>query len=124
MAREPLVFAGICDLSGHVCGKGFPAADLPLRLNKGVGLACSHIMISVFGPIYETPFGTQGDVILLPDPATRVHVAFPDSALQSFSLGDIVTGQGRPWEHCSRHFLRRAAALRRAAVTPDSFLAE
>src|SRR5215468_1961946 len=108
--REPLVFAGTCDMSGHLRGKGFPAADLPSRLKKGVGLACSQIMISAFGPIYETPFGTQGDVILLPDPETRVHVEFPDSAPESFYLGDIVTGEGRPWEYCPRDFLRRALA--------------
>jgi hypothetical protein len=43
--REPLVFVGTCDLAGIVRGKGFPAAELPGRLRKGVGLTHSNIMI-------------------------------------------------------------------------------
>ena len=52
--REPLVFAAICDMSGHVRRKGFPATDLRTRLKKGVGIACSQIMISAFGPSTKT----------------------------------------------------------------------
>jgi glutamine synthetase len=54
--REPLIFVGTCDLAGIVRGKGFPAADLPARLRNGVGLTHSNIMMSAFGPIYDTPF--------------------------------------------------------------------
>ena len=39
MEREPLVFVGTSDLSGHFRGKSFPASDLPARLQRGVGLA-------------------------------------------------------------------------------------
>ena len=59
MQREPLVFVGICDLAGLVRGKGFPLTDLPARLRDGVGLTHSNIMMSAFGPIYQTPFGTE-----------------------------------------------------------------
>jgi glutamine synthetase len=106
--REPLVFVGTCDLAGLVRGKGFPAADLPARLRDGVGLTHSNIMMSVFGPIHETPFGTEGDLFLLPDPSTKVEVEFGDEAAERFYLADIMTMDGKHWECCPRDFLRRA----------------
>jgi glutamine synthetase len=105
---EPLIFVGTCDLAGLVRGKGFPAAALSLRVREGVGLAPSNIMISPFGPIYDTPFGTEGDLMLVPDPSTFVEVEFADSAAERFYLGDILTIAGQYWECCPRHFLRRA----------------
>ena len=37
MQREQIVFVGTSDLSGHFRGKSFPVADLPARLERGVG---------------------------------------------------------------------------------------
>ncbi len=110
MNREPLVFVGTCDLAGLVRGKGFPAAELPRRLKKGVGLTHSNIMMSPFGPIYDTPFGTEGDLMLVPDPSTKVEVEFDDGAAERFYLADILTTDEQHWECCPRHFLRRALA--------------
>jgi glutamine synthetase len=111
MKYEPLVFVGTSDLAGLVRGKGFPAAELPRRMQKGVGLTHSNIMMSAFGPIYDTPFGTQGDLMLMPDPSTRVEVAFDDEcAAERFYLADILTTDEEYWECCPRHFLRRALA--------------
>lgn len=110
MEREALVFVGTSDLAGLVRGKGFPAAELPVRLRKGIGLTHSNIMMSAFGPIHETPFGTQGDLMLVPDPTTRVEVLFGEAAPERFYLGDILTTEGENWECCPRHFLRRALA--------------
>jgi glutamine synthetase len=108
MQREPIVFVGTSDFSGHFRGKSFPAADLPARLERGVGLAPTNIFLSAFGPIQMTPFGTVGEVFLIPDPATRVSVPFDGSASEYFLIGDIVTLEGAPWEYCPRHVLRRA----------------
>lgn len=109
MIREPLVFVGTCDLAGLVRGKGFPLEELQARLRKGVGLTHSNIMMSPFGPIYDTPFGTEGDLMLVPDTATKVEVEFDEySAAERFYLGDIKTTDEAPWECCPRHFLRRA----------------
>jgi glutamine synthetase len=109
MHSEPLVFLGTCDLAGLVRGKGFPAADLPARMRTGIGLAPSNIMMSAFGPILDTPFGTEGEVMLVPDPGTKVEVGFDDDgAAERFYLGDIMTLDGRHWECCPRDFLRRA----------------
>jgi glutamine synthetase len=108
MQREQIVFVGTSDLSGHFRGKSFPAADLPARLERGVGMAPTNMFLSAFGPIQVTPFGTQGEVFLVPDPDTRVSVPFEGSATESFLLGDIRTLEGTPWDFCPRHVLRRA----------------
>ncbi len=108
MQREQIIFVGTSDLSGHFRGKSFPAADLPARLLRGVGLAPTNMFISAFGPIQVTPFGTQGEVFLIPDPDTRVFVPFEGSTAEYFFLGDIRTSDGAPWDFCPRQILRRA----------------
>lgn len=108
MQREQIIFVGTSDLSGHFRGKSFPAADLPSRLQRGVGLAPSNIFISAFGPIQTTTFGTTGEVFLIPDPSTRVFVPFEGGAAEYFFIGDIQTMEGEAWALCPRHILRRA----------------
>ena len=110
MIREELVFVATCDISGHVRGKGFPACELPGRLKKGIGWTGSNLMMSPAGPIWDTPFGTTGDLMIVPDPAAEVRVDFADgSVVEHFFLGDIRTTDGAAWECCPRDFLRRAA---------------
>src|ERR1700757_5190841 len=109
MLREELIFVGTCDIAGHVRGKGFPASDLERRRSKGVGWTHSNLMQTAFGPILDTPFGTGGDLMIVPDPAAEVRVDFGDgSASEHFFLGDICNTDGSPWECCPRDFLRRA----------------
>lgn len=108
MQREQIVFVGTSDLSGHFRGKSFPESDLPARLERGVGIAPTNIFLSAFGPIHVTPFGTRGEVFLVPDPAARVCVPFDGSATEYFFVGDIRTLEGTPWPYCPRHVLRRA----------------
>jgi glutamine synthetase len=108
--RERLIFVGTCDLAGLVRGKGFPETALSHRLRQGVGLAPSNIMMSAFGPIYDTPFGTAGDLMLVPDTSTYVEVEFDDRDAERFYLGDILLLSGQHWQCCPRHFLRRALA--------------
>lgn len=110
MIREELIFVATCDISGHARGKGFPARELPGRLRKGVGWTGSNLMMSPQGPIWDTPFGTAGDFMIVPDPKAEVRVDFADgSAVEHFFLGDICNTDGTPWECCPRDFLRRAA---------------
>ena len=111
MIREELVFVATCDISGHVRGKGFPLRELPARLKKGIGWTGSNLMMSPAGPIWDTPFGTAGDLMIVPDPSAEVRVDFADGgAIEHFFLGDIRTTDGKPWECCPRDFLRRAVA--------------
>jgi len=106
MQPERIAFVGVSDLSGQFRGKSFPLADLDQRLERGVGLAPSNIMMSAFGPIHDTPYGTVGEVLLIPAPQTRVEVDFGDGAPEIFFCGDIVTLEGTPWGGCPRGFLR------------------
>jgi glutamine synthetase len=130
MIREELVFVATCDISGHARGKGFPARELPARLKKGVGWTGSNLMMSPFGPIWDTPFGTAGDFMIVPDPGAEVRVDFGDgSAIEHFFLGDICNTDGSAWECCPRDFLRRAvkqldesAGLRLVAAFEQEFL--
>src|SRR5579872_117080 len=108
MELEQIVFVGTSDLSGHFRGKSFPAADLPARLRRGVGLAPSNIFLSAFGPIQFTTFGTLGEVLLVPDPSTRVFIPFETGPAELFFLGDIRTLDDVPWDFCPRQVLRRA----------------
>ena len=110
MQQEELVFVGICDLAGLVRGKGFPASDLEARLRQGVGLTGSNIMISAFGTILSSPFGTRGDLVMMPDPSTGVQVPFDQGAAEHVYLADIQELDGSPWGCCPRDFLRRALA--------------
>jgi glutamine synthetase len=111
MLREGLIFVGTCDIAGHVRGKGFPASELETRRKKGIGWTHSNLMQTAFGPIFDTPFGTGGDLMIVPDPSAEVKVDFADgSAPEHFFLGDIRNTDGSPWECCPREFLRRAVA--------------
>jgi glutamine synthetase len=111
MIREELIMVCTCEVAGRVRGKGFPARELPARMKKGVGWVPTNMMISAFSPIYATPFGTGGDLVLIPDPATETKVEFADgSAAEHFFLGDLRQLDGTAWECCPRDFLRRALA--------------
>jgi glutamine synthetase len=115
LGPEDLLFVGICDLAAQVRGKSVPAADLPARMLQGVGYTPANICISPFGTIASSPFGTLGDIVLMPDASTEVDVVIGD-AREHFCLADIVTAKGDPWPYCPRNFLRRALErLNRAA---------
>jgi glutamine synthetase len=116
--REPIVMVCTCEIAGRVRGKGFPVKELPARITRGVGWVPTNTMISAFGPISAKPFGTTGDLILVPDREAEVNVDFgDDSAPEHFFLGDIKNLDGTFWECCPRDFLRRAlAALEDAAA--------
>jgi glutamine synthetase len=66
--------------------------------------------LTPLGPVAEpNPFGSTGDLRLLPDPGTRVRVGAADGApALEMILCDIVQTDGRPWECCPRTFLRDA----------------
>lgn len=110
MTSENLIFAATCDLAGHVRGKAFPEADLPSRLKSGVGYAFSNIMLSAFGPIYTTPFGTKGDLKLVPDENARAKVPAEHGTTAQLAMGDIQHLDGTPWSCCPRSFLKRGVA--------------
>jgi glutamine synthetase len=115
LAPEDLVFVGICDLAAQVRGKSVPACDFTDRVRHGVGYTPANICLSVFGIIGSSPFGTTGDIVLMPDTSTEVCIPIEDGAPEHFCLADILTKDGEPWPYCPRSFLR--CALQRLEKT-------
>jgi glutamine synthetase len=99
-----------CDLGAIVRGRSLPAAELGERLDAGVGWVPANHSLTPLGYLAEeSPFGSTGDLRLLPDISTRARVRTGGevSDLQ-LVLCDIVETDGRPWACCPRHFLREA----------------
>lgn len=109
MQREHVVMVCYADIANQTRGKGFPASERALRLRTGVGWTPTNIQLTAFGPIADTPFGPFGDLVLMPDPATEVHLAFgEDHPVEHFFLADVQNTDGTPWECCPRTFLKSA----------------
>jgi glutamine synthetase len=109
-AGEELVSLVTCDLAGIVRGRSVPLADLPRRLETGVGWVPANQSISAFGDLAEpNPWGSAGDVRLLPDASTEVRVdRWPGIAPLHLVLCDITETDGSAWDTCGRTFLRRS----------------
>lgn len=106
---EELAFIGVCDLAAQLRGKSVPASDIPARLAHGIGYTPGNICFLPFGTIAPSPFGTVGDIVLLPDNSTEVNLTLNNTP-EHFYLSDITTQSGEPWPFCPRNFLRRALA--------------
>ena len=55
----------------------------------------------------KAPFGSFGDLALIPDPATRFTLN-DDADIFDFALGDIRSLEGEPWAYCTRSIAKRA----------------
>ena len=107
--RDTIVTIGCSDIAGQVRGKGFPADQLERRRRFGVGWTPTNIMINCFGRIPATPFGSTGDLMLVPAPEGDFRIDYGDgSAVEHTILGDILTTEGEPWDCCLRGVLKRA----------------
>ena len=115
MRHEALIMACCSDLAGQVRGKAFRAREFDRRCTIGVGWCPTQSGMTAFDVIVDNPFGSVGDVLLMPDPATRIGVDFgQDEPGEHFVLCDLVLPDGRPWEGCPRTFLKNALAALRA----------
>src|SRR5205085_4251613 len=105
-----LVTLATCDLGAIVRGRAVVAAELGHQLAAGVSWLPANQSLTPLGPLAEhSPFGSTGDLRLLPDTATHVKVEGEEghSALE-LVLCDITETDGRPWAACPRRFLREA----------------
>ena len=109
--REDLVGFLHADVSGLLRGRSVPASDLEERLGTGVGWVPADQALTPFGPIAEpNPWGAVGDLRLLPDRGTEVHVDLPDVSPVRFFLCDAANTDGSPWDACPRTLLKDALA--------------
>jgi glutamine synthetase len=99
-----------CDLGAIVRGRSVFASELGEHLRMGIGWVPANHALTPLGPVAEpNPFGSTGDLRLLPDANTRVRVGGDgEHGALELMLCDIVETDGRPWECCPRGFLREA----------------
>ncbi|MEE8454090.1 MAG: glutamine synthetase family protein [Limibaculum sp.] len=117
MKTESLVYLCTSDISGKLRGKGFPAAMIDGGASRAVGWTPTNVQITCFDTIADSPYGALGDLVLVPDPATRARVDFGDDGpVEDFMLGDVLHLDGRPWECCTRAILRQALERLEAAA--------
>ena len=97
MSAAELVAFVCCDLGSIVRGRSLPAAELGGRLDAGVGWVPANHSLTPLGDLAEpNPFGSTGDLRLLPDPDTHVRVeAGPGESPLEFLLCDITETDGR-----------------------------
>ncbi len=108
IVRDRIVAIACSDIAGQIRGKAFPADQLEERRRFGVGWTPTNVMINCFGRIPATPFGSSGDLMLVPAPDGDIRLDFGDGTVEHTILGDIVTTGGAPWDCCLRSFLKRA----------------
>jgi glutamine synthetase len=116
VSSAELVTLACCDLGAITRGRAVFADQLEEHMRRGIGWVPANMALTPLGPLAdEDPFGSTGDLRLLPDADTRARVSGegPGGALELL-LCDIVETDGGPWDCCPRTFLADAlAALRR-----------
>jgi glutamine synthetase len=110
VSAAELVALVCCDLGAIVRGRAVLPGDLDEHLRAGVGWVPANHALTPLGPVAEpNPFGSTGDLRLLPDAATRTLVGADGThAALELLLCDIVETDGRPWQCCPRDVLREA----------------
>lgn len=62
------------DLCGITRGRSFAAAETENYLRKGVGWVPANLALTPFDEIADNPWGSKGDLRLMPDASSRVRV--------------------------------------------------
>ena len=98
------------DVSGLLRGRSISVSELEERLGSGVGWVPADQALTPFGPIAEpNPWGSTGDLRLLPDRDTGVRVdLWEDASPLHFFLCDATNTDGSPWDACPRTLLKDA----------------
>ena len=108
MSPAELVALVCCDLGAIVRGRSLPSGELADHVDGGVGWVPANHALTPIGTLAEpNPFGSTGDLRLLPDLDTLVRVGRDgERGALEFVLCDIAETDGSSWECCPRSFLR------------------
>ncbi|MER6530851.1 glutamine synthetase family protein [Streptomyces sp. NPDC001508] len=111
MPEPDLVFIATNDLVGITRGKALPITPItPLdsALTTGVGWTPANLALTSSGGILSgNPFGTRGDLRLLPDPGSAADLPADEAAPAiRLYLADQVELDGTPWRYCPRGALK------------------
>lgn len=112
MRREPLGIILTADLAAKARGRAFSAAELDSYLRNGCGWVPANFALDAFGGIVTpNPFGSVGDLRLMPDADSLITVPLAEPGAQStWVMGDLYGMDGEPWACDPRTFLKRAIA--------------
>ncbi len=117
-AIESLVSVVTTDLAAITRGRSVVESRLDRIASTGVGWLQANLSLTPFNSIVNpNPWGSSGDLRLIPDRQARFRTALTGSATP-FDLvpGDIVELDGSPWLGCTRTMLKDALAELKAAT--------
>jgi glutamine synthetase len=111
-ARTPLVSIVTTDLAAITRGRSVPSANLERIAARGVGWVPANQSLTPFDVIADrSPWGSRGDLRLIPDLAARFRVAHSRAATPfDLVMADITELDGAPWEACPRSILKKTLA--------------
>jgi len=124
-----LVRVAYCDNANLIRAKAVPLEGLEGVLRYGVGFSVAQQALPMMGDtvLPDSGLAPAGEVWLVPDPAT--FTPLPYSPGCATMLGEFVTAEDAPWEHCPRACLKRAVAAAaregievQAAFEPEFYL--
>ncbi|MGH6616102.1 hypothetical protein [Sphingomonas sp.] len=118
VAPYPLTAIVTTDLAGITRGRFVIADRIEQHMQTGIGWLPANLALTAFGTIAEAnPWGSAGDLRLLPDPAARYRTDATGAATPfDMVIGDIVELDGTPWSCCPRTILKAAVAELKAAT--------
>jgi glutamine synthetase len=101
-----------CDLGGLCRVRAVPSSQRDPALVSGRGWVPASLGMSPLGYIVEgEPFGTMGELRLIPDPQARLPIpTIGDQPATELMLGSLVDMSGDHWECCPRAVLAGAEA--------------
>ena len=111
--RESLVTFVTTDYAGITRGRSMAAAQYKPGQQKSLGWLPANMSLTPFDVIAApNPWGSAGDLRLLPDDNARFRFAIEGSATGfDIIMSDIVELDGTPWVCCPRSFLKSALAV-------------
>jgi len=117
-ARTELISVVTTDIAAITRGRSVPAVNLDRIAAHGVGWVPANQSLTPFDVIADpNPWGSRGDLRLLPDLAARFRVAGSRAATPiDLVMADITELDGAPWQACPRSILKRALADFEAAT--------
>lgn len=109
---EPLVSFVTTDYAGITRGRSLAASSYAPGQQKTVGWVPANMSLTPFDLIADpNPWGSSGDLRLLPDDAAHFRFEIEGSATPlDVIMSDIVELDGAPWVCCPRSFLKQALA--------------
>ena len=106
---QALTFICTNDFSGHTRGKAVPSDTLDDWWRRGVGWTPTNTMINPFGRIIATPWGSRGDLKIIPDATAELRLSGEEGRPgEHLILGDVQEMDGSAWSSCLRSQLRDA----------------